>query len=154
MGQARQSRGARAPIGVGLAPPGCGGAPLGTQARFRHTARMRRTVLIDDNNRFRATARRVLEAAGYEVVAEAADGESGVVAVREAKPDLALIDVQLPDIDGFEVTRRLVESGSSSAIVLISSRDRSDFGNLVDASGARGFVPKAELSAESLAALL
>jgi DNA-binding NarL/FixJ family response regulator len=115
---------------------------------------MRRTVLIDDNNRFRATARRVLEAAGYEVVAEAADGESGVVAVREAKPDLALIDVQLPDIDGFEVTRRLVESGSSSAIVLISSRDRSDFGNLVDASGARGFVPKAELSAESLAALL
>jgi DNA-binding NarL/FixJ family response regulator len=115
---------------------------------------MRRTVLIDDNTRFRSVARSVLEAAGYDVVAEADDGASGVAAVETAKPDLALVDVQLPDIDGFEVTRQLIAAGYGSAIVLISSRDRSEFGSLVESSGATGFVPKDELSAESLAALL
>jgi DNA-binding NarL/FixJ family response regulator len=114
---------------------------------------MPRTVLIDDSSRFRAAARKVLEAAGYDVVAEASDGESGVAVVTATTPDLALVDVQLPGIDGFEVTRRLVEAGFEGPIVLISSRDRSDFGSLVEASGASGFVPKAELSAESLAAL-
>lgn len=114
---------------------------------------MPRTVLIDDSSRFRAAARKVLEAAGYDVVAEASDGESGVAVVTAATPDLALVDVQLPGIDGFEVTRRLVEAGFEGPIVLISSRERSDFGSLVEASGASGFVLKAELSAESLAAL-
>lgn len=114
---------------------------------------MPRTVLIDDNSRFRAAARKVLEAAGYDVVAEAGDGESGVAVVTASAPDFALVDVQLPGIDGFEVTRRLIEAGFESPIVPISSRDRSDFGSLVEASGASGFVPKDELSAESLAAL-
>ena len=104
---------------------------------------MPRTVLIDDSSRFRAAARTVLEAAGYDLVAEASDGESGVALVTATTPDLALV----------EVTRRLVEAGFAGPIVLISSRDRSDFGSLVEASGASGFVPKAELSAESLAAL-
>jgi DNA-binding NarL/FixJ family response regulator len=116
---------------------------------------MARTVLvIDDHAGFRAIARTILEAAGYEVVAEADDGESGVAAATRTMPDLALVDIQLPDIDGFEVARRLLESGSSPAIVLVSSRDRSDFGSLVESSGANGFVPKAEISAESLAAVL
>jgi DNA-binding NarL/FixJ family response regulator len=116
---------------------------------------MRRTVLVlDDHAGFRAIARKVLEAAGYRVVAEAEDGTSGVAAAANEAPDLALVDVQLPDIDGFEVTRRLLEAGSASAIVLVSSRDRSDFGHLVDSSGANGFVSKAEISAESLDALL
>jgi DNA-binding NarL/FixJ family response regulator len=116
---------------------------------------MRRTVLVvDDHEGFRAIAREVLEAGGYRVIAEAADGASGIAAVVENRPDLALIDVQLPDFDGFEVTRRLIEAGSNTMIVLISSRDRSDFGTLVDSSAARGFVPKAELSAASIEALL
>jgi DNA-binding NarL/FixJ family response regulator len=116
---------------------------------------MPRTVLvIDDHAGFRAIARTILEAAGYEVVAEAADGESGLAAAARARPDLALVDIQLPDIDGFEVTRRLLETPSSPSIVLVSSRDRSDFGHLVDTSGAMGFVPKAEISAESLEAVL
>ena len=142
------------PTEVVLAPPFWGVAPIGTQARVSHTEPMQRTVLIDDNPGFRATARRVLEAAGYEVVAEASDGESGLAAVAEADPNLVLLDIQLPDIDGFEVTRRLLESGFGSAIVLTSSRDRSDFGSLVDSSGARGFVPKAELSAAGIADIL
>jgi DNA-binding NarL/FixJ family response regulator len=116
---------------------------------------MKRTVLIiDDHAGFRASARRVLEADGYSVIAEAADGTSGVTAAAESRPDLALVDVQLPDFDGFEVTRRLQESAEPPEIVLISSHERADFGSLVDTSGARGFVSKADLSPAALEALL
>ena len=59
-----------------------------------------------------------------------------------------LLDVQLPDFDGFEVASRLTKDDNPPAIVLISSRDGSDFGHLVHDSGARGFIPKAELSGE------
>jgi DNA-binding NarL/FixJ family response regulator len=116
---------------------------------------MKRTVLIvDDHPGFRASARRVLEADGYSVIAEAADGGSGVTAAAEHRPDLALVDVQLPDFDGFEVTRRLRASGHAPEIVLISSHERADFGSLVDTSGARGFVSKSDLSPAALEALL
>jgi DNA-binding NarL/FixJ family response regulator len=116
---------------------------------------MKRTVLIvDDHAGFRASARRVLESEGYSVIAEAADGSSGVTAAAESRPDLALVDVQLPDFDGFEVTRILREAERVPEIVLISSRDRTDFGSLIDSSGARGFIPKADLSAAALEALL
>ena len=116
---------------------------------------MKRTVLIvDDHAGFRATARRVLEAGGYSVVAEAADGSSGVTAAIESRPDLALVDVQLPDFDGFEVTRRIQERGEAPAIVLTSSHERADFGSLVETSGARGFVAKSDLSAAALEELL
>ena len=116
---------------------------------------MPRTVLIvDDHEGFRATARRVLEAGGYSVIAEAADGSSGVAAAVESHPDLALVDVQLPDFDGFEVTRRIQESGEAPEIVLISSHERADFGSLVENSGARGFVCKSDLSAAAVEALL
>ena len=116
---------------------------------------MARTVLIvDDHEGFRATARRVLESQGYSVIAEAADGGSGVSAAAESRPDVALVDVQLPDFDGFEVTRRLREAGDAPEVVLISSHDRADFGSLVESSGARGFVSKADLSAAALEALL
>jgi len=116
---------------------------------------MSRTVLIvDDHEGFRASARRVLESEGYSVIAEAADGSSGVTAAAETRPDLALVDVQLPDFDGFEVARRLQEEEGAPDIVLISSRDPADFGSLVENSGARGFVSKADLSSEALEALL
>jgi DNA-binding NarL/FixJ family response regulator len=116
---------------------------------------MKRTVLIvDDHAGFRATARRVLEAGGYSVIAEAADGSSGVAAAAESRPDLALVDVQLPDFDGFELTRRLCEGEDAPQVVLTSSHERADLGSLVETSGARGFVSKSELSAAALEALL
>lgn len=116
---------------------------------------MKRTVLIvDDHEGFRASARRVLESEGYSVIAEAGDGRTGVSAAAESRPDLALVDVQLPDFDGFEVTRRLLEGDESPEIVLISSRERADFGTLVETSGALGFISKADLSGASLEALL
>jgi DNA-binding NarL/FixJ family response regulator len=116
---------------------------------------MPRTVLIvDDHPSFRATARALLEAEGFSVVDEAADGAEALAKTKELRPDLVLLDVQLPDIDGFEVARRLLENGFAPAIVLVSSRDAADYGELVDACGARGFVPKGELTGAALRALL
>ncbi|HEX5610690.1 MAG TPA: response regulator transcription factor [Solirubrobacterales bacterium] len=115
---------------------------------------MSATVLIvDDHPSFRASARRMLEAGGYAVVGEAADGEAAIAAVRELAPDLVLLDVQLPDIDGFEVAARLRALGAASEIVLTSSRDGADFGDAVAESPARGFIPKAELSGRALTEL-
>ena len=111
-------------------------------------------MIIDDNPGFRASARRVLEDEGYRVLAEAGDGESGVELVLEHSPDIAIVDIQLPGIDGFEVTRRIGVSASAPAVVLTSSRDRSDFGSLVEHSFARGFVPKSLLTAEAVEALI
>ena len=111
-------------------------------------------LIVDDHPSFRATARTLLSAEGFEVVGEAEDGESAIAAVYELKPDLVLLDVQLPDIDGFEVAARLRSNGTSPAIVMTSSRDCCDFGSLVAESGALGFIPKAELSGAAIAALL
>jgi DNA-binding NarL/FixJ family response regulator len=116
---------------------------------------MPRTVLIvDDHPSFRASARALLEAEGFSVVAEAADGAEALAKTKALRPDLVLLDVQLPDLDGFEVARRLCENGSSPAIVLVSSRDAADYGKLVGACGALGFVAKGELSGAALRALL
>src|SRR5262245_66244150 len=124
---------------------------MGIRAPIEDNRAMKRTVLIvDDHAGFRASARRLLEADGYSVIAEAEDGNSGVMAAAESRPDLALVDVQLPDFDGFEVTRRIQEAGEAPEIVLISSHERADFGSLVDSSGALGFVSKADLSAAAL----
>ncbi len=116
---------------------------------------MPKTVLIvDDHPSFRLTARALLEAEGFEVIGEAADGAGAVAEANRLKPDLILLDVQLPDMDGFSVAEQLQMNGWSPAIVLTSSRDLSDFGSLVATCGARGFVPKAELSGATLSALL
>jgi two-component system response regulator EvgA len=111
-------------------------------------------LIVDDHPSFRSSARALLEAEGYEVVGEAENGLEGLHAARSLHPDLVLLDVQLPDIDGFEVASRLTKDESAPAVVLISSRDGSDFGHLVRDSGARGFIPKAELSGDAIAALV
>jgi DNA-binding NarL/FixJ family response regulator len=116
---------------------------------------MAHTVLIvDDHPSFRASARILLEADGFEVVGEAPDGQSALVEVARLHPDLVLLDVQLPDIDGFAVAARLTVDPDAPVIILVSSRDFTDFGPLVSRSGARGFVPKAELSGERVQELL
>jgi DNA-binding NarL/FixJ family response regulator len=118
-------------------------------------AGMPATVLIvDDHAAFRAAARRLLERHGYVVLGEAADGPAALDAVAALRPDVVLLDVQLPGLDGFEVAARLVATGSPPAIVLASTRDAGDFGGLVQRSGARGFIPKDALSGPALDAVL
>jgi DNA-binding NarL/FixJ family response regulator len=117
---------------------------------------MTRTALIvDDHPSFRASARAMLEAEGFQVVGELADGASVVDAVLALHPDVVLLDVQLPDMSGSDVCAELdARDGHGSQVILVSSRDVSDFGDLVEASCACGFVPKGELSGDSIAALL
>ena len=124
--------------------------------RVRETLAMAKTVLIvDDHPSFRTSARRMLEADGYEVVGEADSGRAALAASVELRPELVLLDVRLPDLDGFEVARRLLASdGPQPQIVLVSSHDSSDFGEDVELSGARGFVAKGELSAAAITLLL
>jgi DNA-binding NarL/FixJ family response regulator len=110
-------------------------------------------LVVDDHSGFRACARRLLEAQGYRVVGEAADGASAVARARELNPQLALVDVYLPDIDGFEVAARLASLEEVPAVVLISSHDPSELKPL-RGSGARGFIPKERLSREAIEALL
>jgi DNA-binding NarL/FixJ family response regulator len=110
-----------------------------------------RTVLVvDDHAGFRARARLLLEAEGYEVIGEAADGETALAEAARLRPDVVLVDVQLPDLDGFDVASRLTGDGHAPAVVLTSSRDWSDSAELIVRSGARGFVPKDQLSGATL----
>lgn len=113
-----------------------------------------RALIVDDHPTFRSLAGDLLESEGFEVIGESGDGMSGIEAAIALRPDLILLDVQLPDISGFEVVERLRAEGVSIPIVLTSSRDASSYGDQVRASGAAGFIPKAELSGESVRALL
>ena len=117
---------------------------------------MSRTVLIvDDHPSFRASARAMLEAEGFDVVGELAEGASVVETVLALEPDVVLLDVQLPDMTGFDVCAKLETCDASTVqVILVSSRDLTDYGDLVDVSCASGFVPKGELSGDMIAALL
>ena len=115
---------------------------------------LRGVLIIDDNPDFRTVARQLLERHGFVVVAEAETGISGIEQAKEHRPDLVLLDVQLPDIDGFEVAARLSRLEVPVDVILTSSLDGTDFGALVAGSSALGFVPKAELSASAIEALL
>ena len=111
---------------------------------------MRRTVVIvDDHAAFRSAARTLLDAAGFEVVGEAADGRSAVETVGWLRPDIVLLDVQLPDVDGFAVAELLPADGP--LIVLTSSRAASSFRRRLAANPALKFVAKSDLSAETIA---
>ena len=113
-----------------------------------------RVLIVDDNPRFRLRARRCLEASAYEVVAEAADGASALEAVRRHRPAVVLLDIELPDTSGPSVAELLARESAPPAVVLTSTHDATDLGERLLRCGARGFVPKAELSGERLSALL
>jgi DNA-binding NarL/FixJ family response regulator len=116
---------------------------------------MATTVLIvDDHPSFRASARRMLEAGGYNVVGEAEDGASALAATRELRPEVVLLDVQLPDANGFDLAEEITQGNGSPMVVMTSSRDAEDYADLLVRSAARGFVPKSELTGPALAALL
>ena len=116
---------------------------------------MRPTVLIvDDHGEFRASASALLEAEGFTVVGAVADAAAALRAVERLKPDVALVDVQLPDLDGFAVAERLVGIAEPPRVVLISSRDAGVYAARLRAAPACGFLAKRELSGASLAGLV
>src|SRR5580765_2485270 len=114
----------------------------------------RRVLVVDDHPSFRRCARAFLTAEGFDVAGEAGDGASALELAAELEPDLVVLDVQLPDLDGFEVAARLLARDPGLAIVLVSSRGRSEYGPLIERSGARGFVAKDELSGAAIERLL
>ena len=115
---------------------------------------MTSVLIVDDHASFRKAARRVLEAEGFTVVGEAEDGASGVAESHRLTPDIVLLDVQLPDLDGFEVARRLASYPDPPIVILVSSRDAQDYGHEVERAPARAFIGKAELSGAKIAAAL
>jgi two-component system response regulator EvgA len=89
------------------------------------------------------------------VVGEAQDGREALALVDELGPEIVLLDVQLPDLSGFEVAEQLRQrNGAAPSVVLVSSRDAADYGGLIAACGARGFVPKGELTGAAVRTLV
>ena len=116
---------------------------------------MHTTVLIvDDHDDFRASASALLEAEGFAVVGGVADGVAALAAVERLRPEVVLLDVQLPDVDGFTVAEQLAAASDPPQIVFISSREATAYGPRLDAAPAQGFLAKRDLSGASLAALV
>jgi DNA-binding NarL/FixJ family response regulator len=114
-----------------------------------------RTILIvDDHTAFRTIVREVLEADGYDVVGEAPDGRAGLCAALELKPDIVLLDVRLPDMDGFAVALRLAAGGNGPAVIVTSSSDDPLYPARAARSGARGFVAKHDVCGRTLDRIL
>jgi DNA-binding NarL/FixJ family response regulator len=111
-------------------------------------------LIVDDHGSFRASARALLEAEGYQVVGEAADGAQALAEFRRLRPELVLLDVQLPDMTGFQVAEQVAADDGRPQVILTSSRDVSDFGDLVTQAPARGFIAKDQLSGKALIELL
>jgi len=111
-------------------------------------------VIVDDHLGFRSSARALLEAAGFEVVGEAGDGVSALAVVDRLHPRIVLLDIQLPDIDGFAVAERLALTGDPPTVVLVSTRDISSYRRRLARSPVRGFLSKSELSGNALSALV
>jgi DNA-binding NarL/FixJ family response regulator len=111
-------------------------------------------LIVDDHAAFRSTARALLECDGWNVVGEAGDGTSALTAARTLKPDVVLLDVRLPDIDGFSVAERLTAQGDGPAVIVTSSSDDPLYPDRARRNGARGFVAKHDLSGEALQRLL
>jgi CheY-like chemotaxis protein len=120
-----------------------------------HDRLMGRTVLIvDDHEAFRASATALLEAEGFAIVGEAADGGGAIAETERLRPQVVLLDIQLPDLDGFTVAERLTAVPDPPRVVLISSREAAAYGPRLRAAQATGFITKRELSGQALAALV
>jgi DNA-binding NarL/FixJ family response regulator len=111
-------------------------------------------LIVDDHAGFREAASSLLEAEGFAVVGSAADGDAAVAAANHLRPQVVLLDVQLPGLDGFAVAELLAGAAEPPAVVLISSREAAAYGRRLEAAPVRGFIPKRALSGAALAALL
>src|SRR4051812_25756037 len=115
---------------------------------------LRTLLIVDDHQEFRSSARALLEADGFVVVGEAADGEEALASAAQLRPDIVLLDIALPKLDGFAVAERLAAGEEAPAVVLVSSRERSAYGGRLASVPVRGFLTKSELSGQALAVLV
>jgi DNA-binding NarL/FixJ family response regulator len=113
-----------------------------------------RVLIVDDHAAFRESASALLEAEGFQVVGEAADGEAAICEVARLRPEIVLVDIQLPGLDGFGVADRLAGTADAPAVILISSREAGAYGSRVAEAPVRGFLAKRSLSGAALAGLL
>ncbi len=114
-----------------------------------------RVLIVDDQAPFRDAARAVVEAtAGCTVVGAAETGEEGLELARSVRPDVVVLDVNLPDLDGVEVSRRLTEERSATAVVLVSTYDVDECADDVSRCGAVGYLRKSEFGPDRLLELL
>jgi DNA-binding NarL/FixJ family response regulator len=111
-------------------------------------------LIVDDDPRFRTQARDVLAADGFVVIGEAVDGASALEAAQALQPDFVLLDIGLPDIDGFDVARTLAVDGPPPWVVLTSSRDARAYGRRLTNGHSLGFVPKERISGAAIRALV
>jgi len=111
-------------------------------------------LIVDDHAGFRGEARRLLEAEGFTVVGEAVDGQSAIGLIESRRPDVILLDIGLPDIDGFEVADRLASAHPKVRVVLTSSRDGAVYEDRLNEAAAAGFLRKDELSGEAIRTIL
>lgn len=111
-------------------------------------------LIIDDDPRFRTQASELLEADGFRVIGQAIDGASGLVAARSLRPDFVLLDIGLPDVEGFAVARDLATDGPPPLVVLTSSRDARAYGRRLTSGDFLGFIPKEQVSGAAIRALV
>ena len=111
-------------------------------------------LIVDDHEVFRASSRALLQAGGFDVIGEAAGGLEAIEAVSMLHPEVVVLDIQLPDLDGLDVAERLAEAPDPPAVVLVSGREAATYGPRLSQAPARGFISKSEFSGKAPAALI
>ncbi len=120
-------------------------------ARVEATMTNVQVLIVDDQVPFREASRMVVEMTdGFEVAGEAENGQSAISLVSELKPDLVLMDVQMPGIDGIETTRQISALPDAPAVIVMSTHESGDYVDVAVAAGAVGFIPKSQFSFDTL----
>lgn len=140
-------------VATGIDPAGTRASPVDRIGAAWQDRDVTTILVVDDYSPFRTQARALLEADGFVVVGEAADGASGLAAARALRPDVVLVDIGLPDMDGFEVACDLADDDPALPVILVSTREAADYGPRLACSRALGFIPKDELSGSAILAL-